>query len=235
MRLKATLGLILAFATSAFAEKRIPIGSLPLKNGSVVLVQEYLSHASLPEKVMVVSPFEEVYALHGGTVTKVLDIDGDYSVFIRNGSNYYVYNELKGVAVRDGDRVERGELIGELDYDSRYDGYEMEMQVWCDKGTKTCRLTNENVVCILKGTPYVPKVAKAAPAKHKAKAGKYPKGKKRYVAKKGSKSAKSRTYARKGSSKYSKAKAVKGKVSKSKAKAKKPVPKKKVVSKKKKR
>jgi len=233
MRLKATLGLILAFATSAFAEKKVPIGHLPLKDGCVVLVQEYLSHASLPEKVMVVSPFEEVYALHGGTVTKVLDIDGDYSVFIRNGANYYVYNELKGVAVSDGDKVERGELIGELGYDNRYDGYQMEMQVWCDKGTKTCRLTNDNVVCILKGTPYVPKIAKPAARKHTAKHGRHSKSYRHYAAIRGSKHSKARLSAKK-SSKHSKAKAVKGKASKSKA-AKKSGAKKKAASKKKRR
>ena len=79
MKLIATLVLSLFFTASSFAEgNKTPIGSLPCKNGCVMIVQEYLSKAKLPQKVLVGSPEEDVFAFTAGRVSKVLEIDNRY-------------------------------------------------------------------------------------------------------------------------------------------------------------
>lgn len=183
MRYILTLALSVCIAFSAIAENKIPIGSLPLKSCSVFLVEEYMSKARLGQKVMVVSDFNEVYSFQAGTVTKVLDIDGEYSVFVRSGGEYFVYNGLKDVGVGEGTRVDKGDLLGELRYNSRYNEHQLEMQVWRDNGRQTCRVTNGEVVCILSGTKYVaPRkavaVKKNTSARHKKAIAKNSKGSK---------------------------------------------------------
>ena len=220
MRILFTLVCFFAF-TAAFAEKKTPIGSLPLKNGAVVLVQEYLSKAKLPQKVMIVSPYEEVYAFCSGEVTKILLIDDKVSVFIRKGAHYFVYNNLYAVAVDEGDRISKGDLIAGLRYNRKYSEYQMEMQVWYDNGRKTCRLPNNQVIDILKGAkPGAPRVEKAKkPTRHIVKKGKS--GSKAYSS--------SRKHSKKAVSHVSKnSKKVKAKATKSKKPvAKKAAPKKK--------
>jgi hypothetical protein len=213
MKFTATLAFLLVLATAAFADNKTRIGSLPLKNGSVILVQEYLSKARLPEKVLVVSDYEDVCAFSSGTVTKVLEIDDRYSVFVRKGSHYYVYGNLKGVAVEEGDRLGKGEFLGEVRYSSRYREHQMEMQIWYDNGRRTCRLPNKQVVGILQGDPPAPpKIEKKAIAKKKTPARKY--------AAKG-KHSKKKVYAKKSSKKAVKKKAVKKTTAKKVVKAKK--------------
>jgi hypothetical protein len=202
------------FNASAYTDGKTRIGSLPLKNGTMMLVQEYLSKASLPEKVVVVSNFQEVSAFSAGIVTKVLSIDDKISVFIKKGSHYFVYNNLRAVAIDEGDRLEKGDLIGEVYHDNNYDGYQMEMQVWYNYGAKTCRLPNKQVMGILQGdAPTPPRIERPKIAKHHttakhskyAKHGKVTKGK----------SAKSKNYASAKNAR-SKGKLTKGKVTKSK-------------------
>jgi hypothetical protein len=173
MRVLVTLACIFLFS-AAHAEKKIRIGSLPLKNGAVVLVQEYLSKTKMPQKVMVVSPHEEVYAFASGVVTKVLEIDDKVSVFVRKGPHYFVYNNLYAVAVNEGDRLDKGDLIAGLRYNRKYGEYQMEMQIWHDNGTKTRRLPNSQVVDILQGAkPSAPRVEKAKKStRHIARKGK---------------------------------------------------------------
>jgi hypothetical protein len=215
MRVIVTLVCIFLF-TAAQAEKKVRIGSLPLKNGTVVLVQEYLSKAKLPQKVMVVSPNEEVYAFCGGEVTKILEIDDKVSVFVRKGPHYFVYNNLYAVAVEEGDRLSKGDLIAGLRYNRKYGEYQMEMQIWHDNGRKTCRLPNSQVVDILKGaTPGAPRVEKAKKST-------------RHIARKGKAGRKAYSHSRKHSKKSARHVSKNSKKVKAKAtKSKKPVAKKK--------
>lgn len=183
MKYILTLALSICIAFSAIAEDKIRIGSLPMKSCSVFLVEEYLSKARLGQKVMVVSDYPEVYSFKPGTVTKVLDIDGEYSVFVRSGDEYFVYNGLKDIDIDEGTRVDKGDLLGELRYNSRYNEHQLEMQIWRDNGRQTCRVTNGEVVCILSGTKYVaPKkavaVKKKTSVKHKKAIAKNSKGSK---------------------------------------------------------
>ncbi|MBL7717266.1 MAG: hypothetical protein JNL72_00415 [Flavipsychrobacter sp.] len=233
MRIFATLALVWGLSVTAFADgEKTRIGSLPLKDGSVMVVQEYLSKARLPEKVVITSPYEEVYAFKGGVVTKVLEIDDRYSVFVKNGDHYYVYNNIYALAVNDGDHLERGELLGSLRYDKRFGEYQMEMQIWEDNGRNTCRLVNNHVVCILAGKPYIPRPEPRPKAKstHKGKSAKHAsstRGKKTTSKKYASKS-------RTAKSKAVKSKSVKSKTAKPTTKARK-APAKKAPAKKKKK
>jgi hypothetical protein len=217
MRYILTLALSICIAFSALAEDKKKIGSLPMKSCSVLLVEEYLSKARLGQKVMVVSDFGDVYSFKSGEVTKVLYIDDEYSVFVRSGGEYFVYNGLKGVGVDEGDRVEKGDFLGELRYNSRYNEHQLEMQVWRDNGRNTYRCSNNEVMCILSGTKYVAP-RKVTPAKHKA-SGRHKKAvakhskasrNKRAVASR-SKASKKKIAARKTSSKSKKATAAKKK------------------------
>lgn len=169
MKYILALALSVAIAFSAVAENKVKLGSLPMKSCSVFLAEEYMSKARLGQKVMVVSDYSDVYCFKPGTVTKVLDIDDEYSVFVRSGNEYFVYNGLKDIGVDEGTQLEKGDLIGELKYNSRYNEHQLEMQVWRDNGRNTFRCSNNEVMCILSGTQYVaPK--KAVPAKHTASA-----------------------------------------------------------------
>lgn len=187
MKFFTTLALSLCIAFSATADNKIKIGSLPLKGGCVLVVEEYLSTARLGEKVMIVSDYGDVFAFNSGTVTKVLEIDDEYSVFVKTGNEYYVYNDMKGVAVREGERLQKGDFLGELKYNSRYNEHQLEMQIWRNNGRNTNRLCNDEVVCVLRGVEYTPPAKKVVAKK--------PAAKKKPIAKKTT--AKKKTYASK--------------------------------------
>lgn len=218
MRYFITLALSLSIAFSAQADNKTKFGSLPLKGGRVLVVEEYLSKANLGQKVMIVSDYGDVFSFNNGTVTKVLEIDDEYSVFVKTGNQYFVYNDLKGVAVSEGERVQEGDFLGELKYNSRYNEHQLEMQIWRDNGRNTNRLCNDEVVCVLKGVKYTPPVKNAVAKKTAAK--------KKPIAKKST--AKKKTYASKSKKTTAKKKVVaKKSTAKKKTVAKKPVAKKK--------
>ncbi len=191
MKYILTLALSLCIAFSALADSKIKIGSLPLKGGEVMLVEEYLSKARLGQKVMIVSDYADVFAFNSGVVTKVLEIDDEYSVFVKSGNQYFVYNDLKEVGISEGERVQKGDFLGELRYNSRYDEHQLEMQIWKDNGRNTHRLCNDEVVCVLRGVKYTPP-AKKVVAKRSSK--------KKPIVKNSRRSSKSKTYASRKSS-----------------------------------
>lgn len=66
------------------------------------------------KSIDVFSYHPEIYSASSGTVATVFKVDSVVIVMVKKGDDYYVYSRLKSIAVKKGDVLKEGALIGEL-------------------------------------------------------------------------------------------------------------------------
>lgn len=73
----------------------------------------------------------EVFAVYGGTVTKVLSILGaNYTVIIRHGNYLTVYQNLASVQVKNGDKINNKQRLGILFADNEAENSILHFEIW---------------------------------------------------------------------------------------------------------
>ena len=83
--------------------------SLPHKNPNIITTD-----SGAIKSIDVFSYQPEIYSASSGTVVSVFHIGEVAILMIKKGDDYFVYSGLKSIAVKKGDVLKEGALIGEL-------------------------------------------------------------------------------------------------------------------------
>ncbi len=74
---------------------------------------------------------EYVRSIFSGTVSRIFSVkNSNYSIIIRHGSYYSVYNNLVNIKVKVGDNVKTKDIIGSVAYNSIDDCYSLELLIY---------------------------------------------------------------------------------------------------------
>jgi hypothetical protein len=68
-----------------------------------------------------------VYAIDSGEAVEVRTVEDAFLVIIKDKDSNYVYSNLKSVAVKKGDKITNGQVIGYADFDPDKDYYLLDM------------------------------------------------------------------------------------------------------------
>ena len=90
-----------------------------------------------------------VYAINQGTVNSVINVDSAFVVLIKYKDSSYAYSNLKAVAIKQGDEISDGQVIGYADFDTDKNCYLLDMII-----------TDGKDILLLKKKNFVPRLQK---------------------------------------------------------------------------
>lgn len=124
MKIKFLTGLFLFINCWIYSQYRCP-----LKSGKVVSIKPSFYGHRDESIIKIKSKSDKVFSVSNGTVVKIIKSDFEYSIIVRDDSQFYVYSHISESKLKTNDQVKKNQLIAHaIQGDDEY--YELQFQFW---------------------------------------------------------------------------------------------------------